>query len=145
MLIERMRYLNFYYEISPDAWSFKLSRPWWRATNPSDSAEKNTTAGRDVPVNPRSNRALWTGTGTSGAELVPHSGDVTNSFESNRVYFGLRRATSGTLGLGRETIRGAWLRLSVSSKLVASAHLNMASTTCTRFTDEYQLYEELGK
>uniref|UniRef100_A0A3B5MBK5 Protein kinase domain-containing protein n=1 Tax=Xiphophorus couchianus TaxID=32473 RepID=A0A3B5MBK5_9TELE len=25
------------------------------------------------------------------------------------------------------------------------AHLNMASTTCTRFTDEYQLYEELGK
>ncbi|KAJ8262137.1 hypothetical protein GJAV_G00162810 [Gymnothorax javanicus] len=23
--------------------------------------------------------------------------------------------------------------------------MNMASTTCTRFTDEYQLYEELGK
>ncbi|CAG5929631.1 unnamed protein product [Menidia menidia] len=25
------------------------------------------------------------------------------------------------------------------------AHLNMAAPTCTRFTDEYQLYEELGK
>uniref|UniRef100_A0A674NDJ5 calcium/calmodulin-dependent protein kinase n=1 Tax=Takifugu rubripes TaxID=31033 RepID=A0A674NDJ5_TAKRU len=28
---------------------------------------------------------------------------------------------------------------------VLRAHLNMAATTCTRFTDEYQMYEELGK
>ncbi|KAL1277402.1 hypothetical protein QQF64_024075 [Cirrhinus molitorella] len=35
---------------------------------------------------------------------------------------------------------------SVAKLLEASRYfVGMASTTCTRFTDEYQLYEELGK
>ncbi|KAF3836808.1 hypothetical protein F7725_004272 [Dissostichus mawsoni] len=83
----------------------------------------------------------------AGTERSLHKSPLNPELFLCLLLFLHRKATSVTLGSGGERVVECrvFKRLSFQFPHCVSAHLNMASTTCTRFTDEYQLYEELGK
>lgn len=141
----------------PDMWYSMLNPPWLQWTNPSLSVETDTTAGRDVPVRSRTAQGLRTGAGRGGRHsFFPYHSHRLLSFFHFEFFIlflllDFRSDKSGTLGRGGGENRDLVESLFTAAEAFTFPRrsplptFNMASTTCTRFTDEYQLYEELGK
>lgn len=110
-------------------------------------AETNTAVGRDVPVKSRTEPRFPSRTGSRDAEVWLLAG-LASYYRTSRLRFHLFLFPQGDkwhFGTRRDLWRLFTERGFQFPESVSLVHLNMASTTCTRFTDEYQLYEELGK